>query len=205
VAATERNLYHRFKYRGLFDADGRWDRTVYKDESAATLTRNYAAAHLQLAYHYRRQGDLGRAIAEMERVQRMFPDLVDVLVPLGGFYLEAGDTVRAVTLFRTLAARRPGDPEVRYYYGITLGFQRDVAGALREFDAAIQLEPGYARPYYGAYYTLVQAGQLERALSYLQRLVEVDPREQQAQQLLEMVRPQGRSSAPIPPPPPGEP
>jgi hypothetical protein len=28
VPATEWNLYHRFKYRGLFDADGRWDRTV---------------------------------------------------------------------------------------------------------------------------------------------------------------------------------
>ena len=205
VAATERNLYHRFLYRGLFQADGRWDPTVYKDENASTLTRNYAAAHLQLAFYHRQRGEREPAIAEMERVRRMFPEYTEASIWLGGYYLDTGDTARAVALFGALARQRPADPEVRYYYGITLAFLRDVTGALREFDAAIALEPGYARPYYGAYYALVQAGQFERALSYLQRLVETNPGETQAQQLLEMVRPQGGAGAPIPPPPPGQP
>ncbi len=191
VPATERNLYHRFRYGGLFNPDGSMDCTVYKDESAVTLSRNYAAAHLQLAYHYHQRRELGRAIMEMERVQRMFPDYVDVLIPLGGFYMEERDTAKALELFRSLARRQPGNPEVHYYYGITLAFQRDAAGALREFDTAIQLDPAYARPYYGAYYTLGQAGQVERALGYLQRLVEVNPAEQQAQGILQMMRPQG--------------
>jgi len=73
---------------------------------------------------------------------------------------------------------------------------------LREFDAAIQLDPSYARPYYAAYYWLGQAGQLERALNYLQRLVEVSPGEQQAQRLLQMMRPRATS---LPAPPPGQP
>jgi len=141
----------------------------------------------------------------MERVRRMFPEYTEASIWLGGYYLDTGDTARAVALFGALARQRPADPEVRYYYGITLAFLRDVTGALREFDAAIALEPGYARPYYGAYYALVQAGQFERALSYLQRLVETNPGETQAQQLLEMVRPQGGAGAPIPPPPPGQP
>jgi Tfp pilus assembly protein PilF len=200
VPATERNLYHRFKYGGLFNPDGSWDRTLYKDESAVTLSRNYASAHLQLAYHYHQRRELDRAIVEMERVQRMFPDYAEVLIPLGGFYMEKGDTAKALELFRTLARRQPDNPEVHYYYGITLAFQRDAAGALREFDTAIQLDPAYARPYYGAYYTLGQAGQVERALGYLQRLVEVDPAEQQAQGILQMMRPQAARGAPIPPP-----
>src|SRR5262249_35734864 len=49
VEKTHKALYETFKYRGLFKADGSWDSTVYKDENASTLTRNYAAAHLQLA------------------------------------------------------------------------------------------------------------------------------------------------------------
>jgi hypothetical protein len=198
VPATEHNLYHRFRYDGLFNPDGSFDPTVYKDESAVTLSRNYAAAHLQLAYQYRQRREVDRAILEMERVQRMFPDYADVLIPLGGFYMEKGDTAKALEFFRALARRQPGNPEVHYYYGITLAFQRDAAGALREFDLAIQLDPAYARPYYGAYYTLGQTGQVERALGYLQRLVEVNPEEQQAQGILQMMRPQG---SPVPAPP----
>jgi tetratricopeptide (TPR) repeat protein len=198
--ATEYNLYHRFRYDGLFNPDGSWDRTVFKDENASTLSRNYASAHVQLAFHHRRQGQLDRAIIEMERVRRMFPDYADVLIWLGGFYLEKGDTAGAATLFHALVQRQPGNPEVRYYYGVTLSFQRDLTGALREFDAAIRLDPGYARPYYGAYYTLGQAGQVERALGYLQRLVEVNPEEQQAQGILRMMRPQAAWGAPIPVP-----
>jgi len=128
----------------------------------------------------------------------MFPDYTDVLVWLSGFYMEKGDTAGATTLFRDLVQRQPGNPEVRYYYGVTLSFQRDLAGALREFDAAIGLDPGYARPYYGAYYTLGQAGQIERALGYLQRLVEVNPAEQQAQDILQTMGVRG-SPAPAPP------
>ncbi len=199
VPAMERNLYHRFRYDGLFTADGSIDRTVFKDESAVTLSRNYASAHLQLAYVYHQRGQLDRAIGEMERVQRMFPDFADVLIPLGGFYMEKRDTAKALELFRGLAQRRPDNPEVRYYLGITLAFQRDLAGALREFDAAIRLDPTYVRPYYGAYYTLGQAGQTEQALGYLQRLVEANPGEQQAQAILQMMRPRA-SAMPVPPP-----
>jgi tetratricopeptide (TPR) repeat protein len=133
-------------------------------------------------------------------VQRMFPDYADVLIWLGGFYMEKGDTASAAALFRALVQRQPRDPEVHYYYGVTLAFQRDLAGALREFDAAIELDPTYARAYYGAYYTLGQAGQVERALGYLQRLVEVDPGEGQAQRILQTMRPQATRGAPIPPP-----
>ena len=200
VPATEHNLYNRFRYGGLFNPDGSWDRTVFKDESAVTLSRNYASAHVQLAFHQRRQGRLDRAIMEMERVQRMFPDYTDVLIWLGGFYMEKGDTAGATTLFHALVQRQPDNPEVHYYYGVTLSFQRDLTGALREFDAAIRLDPGYAQSYYGAYYTLGQAGQVERALGYLQRLLEVNPAEQQAQGILQRMRPQAARGSPIPPP-----
>jgi hypothetical protein len=103
---THRALYENFKYRGLFTGDGSWDTTVYKDENAATLSRNYAAAHLQLAFHYRKIGHLDQAISEMERVSRMFPDYTQVMIPLGGFYMDKGDTAAAVALFRRLEIGR---------------------------------------------------------------------------------------------------
>jgi hypothetical protein len=202
VAATDENLYRRFLYRGLFLADGSWDRGVYKDESAATITRNYASAHTRLAFHYRDRGDLPRAIAEMERVQRMFPGLSAALIPLGGFYLDHGDTTRAIDFFRALAARSPRDPEVRFYYGATLGMARDFQGALREYDEAIRLDPTYARPYYFAYSLLVRSGEIERGVGYLQRLVQENPQEQDAQAVLQMLgRAAGRGPGALPAPP----
>jgi tetratricopeptide (TPR) repeat protein len=204
VQATSHNLYDVFKYRGLFLADGAWDTTVYKDENASTLSRNYAAAHLQLAFYYRGQGKLQLAIAEMERVSRMFPDYTEILAPLGGFYMDAGDTDRALALFRRLAVRDPGNPEAHYYLGWTLMSQGHPAEALPHFDAAIQIDPNYNRPYYAAYYALKQLGQDQRAAGYLSKWVDLHPDDAAARQLLdsESQPPGGKRQRPAPPRPP---
>jgi uncharacterized membrane protein len=188
VEKTRDALYHTFKYRGLFLPDGSWDSTVYKDENASTLTRNYAAAHLQLAVTYRRQHKLDEAIAEMERVARMFPDYVEVQIPLGGFYLDKGDTAKALTLFRKLAVESPGNPEARYYYGVTMVSQGDLEGGMKEIDAAIQLDPDYNLAYYAAYSLLWEHGKYDRSLAYLERWLQLHPNDAGARQLLDKGR-----------------
>jgi hypothetical protein len=210
VAATQKALYQTFKYRGLFTADGSWDSTVYKDENAATLSRNYAAAHLQLGFDYRKQGNLQKGIEEFERISRMFPDLAEVLIPLGGFYLERGDTAKAMALYQRLAERNPGDPEARYYYGVSLLYENRLEDAVRELEAAITADPNFNYAYYAAYYSLWEAGQRERALSFLERWLAMHPADQQTRALLAKQRSEigGApipSNAPPPPPVPGLP
>jgi tetratricopeptide (TPR) repeat protein len=202
-AATRRNMYEVFQYRGLFTKDGNWDRSVYKDENASTLSRNYAAAHLELAYEYRRTGQLPRAIQEMERVERMFPGYVDVLLPLGSFYVEAGDTAKAIRVFTNLAKEHPQDAEVRYYYGVSLLFQHQVEQALREFEAAIRINPEFTYPYLAAYSVMWDSGQRERALQILEQWTNRHPEDPQARALLEgRRREMGMSPGRIPVPPP---
>jgi Tfp pilus assembly protein PilF len=194
VAATRRNMYDVFKYRGLFFKDGTWDTTVYKDENASTLSRNYAAAHLQLAFEYEKSQDLPKAIAELERVERMFPGYVDVLVPLGKFYMEARDTVRAQRLFERLVAKNPQDSEAHYYYGVTLMFMHQTAPALREFDRAIQLNPGNFYAYVAAYSMLHDMGRAEEAQNYLRRWVTLHPEDAETKRMLES-EPAGQAPA----------
>jgi tetratricopeptide (TPR) repeat protein len=113
-----------------------------------------------------------------------------------------GDTARALEFFRGLVQQLPGDPEVHFYYGATLGMTRDVPGALREYDEAIRLDPQYSRPYYFAYSLLVRGGQIERGVGYLQRLVQVNPQERDAQAVLQMLgREGGRAPGALPAPP----
>jgi tetratricopeptide (TPR) repeat protein len=93
---------------------------------------------------------------------------------------------------------------VRYSYGLTLVFKGRIEQALREFDAAISIDPNYNSAYYAAYYCLNQVGQRERALGYIQRWVDGHPNDTQAQQMLEGARGKAgppSSSRPLPPPP----
>uniref|UniRef100_A0A832I458 DUF2723 domain-containing protein n=1 Tax=Eiseniibacteriota bacterium TaxID=2212470 RepID=A0A832I458_UNCEI len=203
VAATEKAMYETFRYQGLFNPDGSWDSTVFKDENAATLSRNYAAAHLQLAFHHRRRGDLDRAIREMERVSRMFPDYVEVQIPLAGFYIDAGDTAKALGLYERLARLNPNDVEARYYHGVSLIYRGELDRGLAELEAAIRNDPNYNMAYYAAYTSLWEAGQRERALTYLERWLAAHPTDTQARALLEMQRAVlGVPGAPATPPPP---
>jgi tetratricopeptide (TPR) repeat protein len=200
VPATRKALYETFKYRGLFTADGSWDSTVYKDENSETLSRNYAAAHLQLAMRYRRDGDMRAAISEMERVGRMFPHYPEVLLPLGTFYLEAGDTAKSLALFQRLIREEPGNPELHYYYGAALSLKGMIEPEVHEFDTALGLDPEYGQPYYAAYYALRVAGQRERAMNYLQRWVDGHPNDSQASGLLQSERAALGVKSPPPPP-----
>ena len=199
---TRKALYETFKYRGLFKADGSWDSTVYKDENATTLSRNYAFSHLQLAFLYERQGKVPLAIAEMERVERMFPGYVDVLIPLGTYYLEVGDTAKAVRLFERLVATNPTNAEVHYRLGVTRMFQGNIQGGVQAFDRAIQLDPQNFMAWIAAYTLLWEAGQREQALSYLQRWIDSHPDDAQAREIL-AGRMREMGSVPGTPPPRG--
>jgi len=120
-------------------------------------------------------------------------------VPLGKFYMEAHDTVRAQRLFERLVARNPRDSEAHYYYGVTLMFMRQTSPALREFDRAIELNPGNFYAYVAAYSTLNDGGQRERALTYLERWLQIHPEDNETRQMVEGQR--GGSSIPLPRPP----
>jgi tetratricopeptide (TPR) repeat protein len=74
--------------------------------------------------------------------------------------------------------------------------------AVKEFDAAIQLDPNFPQAYYGAYYALMQAGRRERALGYLREMARLSPDDPGIQKLL---RSQGGTPEPNPGAPPRPP
>ncbi|MCE9626643.1 MAG: DUF2723 domain-containing protein [Candidatus Eisenbacteria bacterium] len=203
--ATHKALYETYKYRGLLTADGSWDPKVYKDDNAQNLSKNYAFAHMQLALYYRRLRDFPKAIAEMERVQRMFPDWVEIQVPLGGIYLAAGDTAKAWSFYDKLVKQVPNSAEAHYYRGASLGYRGDPQGAIEEFKISMRLDPNYGYPYYDLFATLWETGQREEAVSVLERWVALHPDDQEGAARLQEARsrltPQGSGGAPLGVPP----
>ena len=139
----------------------------------------------------------------MERVERMFPDFTEVLVPLGSFYIERGDTAKALSLFERLSANDSHNPEAFYYYGVTLAARNRLEPALKAFDTAIQLDPDYPNPYFAAYYALMDAGHQEKAMSYLDRWLELHPQDARTRELVDGMRQGARAPRPgaVQPPP----
>jgi tetratricopeptide (TPR) repeat protein len=199
--ATRHALYEVYKYRGLIRDDGSWDPHVYKDENAQNLSRNYAFAHMELAMHYRRQRQFPQAIAEMERVERMFPNWVEIQVPLGGIYLAAGDSAKAWAFYDRLAQRVPQSAEAHYYRGAALGYRGHDAEALEEFRTARRLNPNYSYAYYDEFRTLWDLARHEEAIGVLQQWVVRHPDDPEGSEMLQRARAMlgDQSQAPTPP------
>jgi tetratricopeptide (TPR) repeat protein len=183
TAATRRNLYDVFKYSGLFDKDGNYLDKPYKDENAYRLTQNYAAAHLQLAFRYRLDGRRPEAIQELERILRMYPTFPATRAALGMFYIENGDTAKALTFFAASEKVTPNDPDLAYYYGIALGLTNQVDASLKEFLLAIDLSPDDAQAYFAAYSMLMDHGRTKDAADVLRRWLTRHPDDPQARGL----------------------
>ncbi len=186
--ATHKALYETYQYRGLFNPDGSLEPKVYKDDNAQNLSRNYAFAHMQLAQHYRRIKDYPKAIAEMERVTRMFPDWVEIQAPLGGIYLAAGDSAKAWEFYDGLTKRAPGSAEAHYYRGAALGYRGKPEEAVEEFRLSRKLDPNYGYPYFDEFGTLWDMGRREEAVQVLQLWVDRHPNDAQAAAQLQDAR-----------------
>ncbi len=204
--ATRKALYETFRYRGLVTPDGSWDEKVFKDENAQNLSKNYAFAHMQLALHYRRMRDYPRAIAEMERVERMFPEWVEIQLPLGGIYLSAGDTLKAWEFYDRLAERVPMSAEAQYYRGAALAYRGREPEAIDAFRRSRQLDPNYPYPYFDEFATLWELGQREAAVQVMQKWVDLHPDDEEGKARLQEARlrlGQGSGTSPLGTPPPG--
>jgi tetratricopeptide (TPR) repeat protein len=186
VPTVRSRLYQDFVYRGLFTEDGTFLPVPYKDENARRLSQNYMAAHLQLAYHHRRQGEMQLAIAELERSTRMFPEMLSVKGQLGVFYLEAGDTAKALE-FLARESRRNPSPDLLYYYGVTLGFAGRIDEAVESLLLCARLDPTDDQAFFAAFSLLNDAGRREEAKRVLEELLAVQPQHEEARRYLDVL------------------
>lgn len=61
---------------------------------------------------------------------------------------QRGDLTKAATMFSQVNRLYPHDAVLHYNYGNCLKLQKDFPGAIKEYQRAVVLEPGYAEAYY---------------------------------------------------------
>jgi tetratricopeptide (TPR) repeat protein len=175
-----KNLYDVFLYRNLFAKDGSYITHPYKDDNARRLAQNYAAAHQQLAYEYRRQRKYDNAIAELDYVNRMYPDFSPVEGVKGLFIMDSGDTAKALAYFEERARTHPSS-DLYYYWGVALGFLGHTEDAVQKLLKAGDMDPQETQAYKAAYALLMQAGKRDEANNVLQTLINKHPEDPEVQ------------------------
>lgn len=97
---------------------------------------------------------------------------------LGAALFDAGRFVEAKAEFRAVQRTHPADAQARYGLALTLKAEGDLSGAIAEFEALLQKQPGYDE--YAAMLELIdaqkRANEPDVALALLEQLVRSSPR-----------------------------
>lgn len=134
-AGMERELAG-LKIRGLLDAGGNLDSTVYRDDITYGFLQNgIAMAHFDLGAEARRRGDLPTSVEHILQASKLAPTLPFFIVWAGRSMEEQGNWPRAESLYKSAAAKHPE----MYEYPWRLGMLYIQRGRATEGQAQLRL------------------------------------------------------------------
>ncbi len=158
------------------DASGQADKAL-EDYSAAIkadpkaslafLSRGVLLAARKRAYD--------RAIEDFDKVLVIEPNNVEALVSRGDAFAQLGDLGRAMADLNRAVALAPDQPTVLLARG-QVESRRSLAGAARDYEAALKLDPRYAAAMVNLAAIRSMQGQSGAAVALLDQAIAIDPR-----------------------------
>ena len=125
---------------------------------------------------YFRQDDNERAIADYDEAIRRNPEDAAAYSSRGLTFLRQGDYKRAIADFDEAIRRNPEDASAYHFRGNTYAKMGNYERAIADYDEAIRRNPEYAAAaYYDAACTFGLQENVEFALLFLRRALELDP------------------------------
>jgi len=140
------------------------------------LNPEHVMTYLNLGNVYSALGNYEKAEAEFLRSIELNPHYLFGEVALAKLYLAQHKADRVVQRLENVAARYPGDAEVRFYLGLGYAFQKNSAQAIEELERAIHMDPRLmvAHYYLGVEYQTKNAAQARRHLQIFLDAAEVE-------------------------------
>lgn len=161
LRASELEPHNPFFYRELCrltlideeNTEKNWDQTVGYCQKAIELKQNYLDAHVQLALVYEQKGDLQEAVNRMK----------GALGNLQGASFQRGSQLAGAAT------------EIYFQLGRLYFNLNQMAEAIKMFEQAVIITPGYANARYGLALSYKQNGRTEDALTQLRIVDELVP------------------------------
>jgi tetratricopeptide (TPR) repeat protein len=143
--------------------------------------------------NYMRQGDFVTAVAELEQLVEIFPDVENYHVDLGrsrgqlGLQLAmGGDVAGAINQFEQAAALLPDDAEIYHNWGTALMRVGALEQAAERIEQALELNPDHPGTHFNLGWVLENQGHQSLAIDHYKLAVELGPSPQAAQRLSEL-------------------
>jgi Tfp pilus assembly protein PilF len=128
---------------------------IEADEIVASLTELFISRH-----------DLPRAIDLMERAGKLDPSNIQTMENLAIAYLQTGRGGDAERVLQSILARDPRNGTAHNLYGnLEIGRGRE-SEARRQFEQAIECDPGLAEPYLNLGLIAQNSGDVNKAIAY---------------------------------------
>jgi tetratricopeptide (TPR) repeat protein len=138
--------------------------------------RSLARLYSRRGGAYQAQGDLERAMADLDESVRIDPTYPSAYSNRGAAWYRRGDLDRAIADFNT-AIRL--DPKYEYAYvnrGAAWGTKGNFDRAIADFDTAIRLNPKDAEAYYNRGRAWKGDSDLDRAIADYSEAIRLDPK-----------------------------
>jgi Flp pilus assembly protein TadD len=138
-------------YGAALESAGRFDEAIGQFRHVLRIRPGDTTALYNLGNALAAQGQLEEAAADFRQAIAASPDdqtarghLVEVLRQMGDRAASEGRVPAATERYRELVALQPRDPDLRNNLAILLARSGDIMGAIREFEAALQIDPAHA-------------------------------------------------------------
>ncbi|SHK02481.1 O-antigen ligase [Desulfatibacillum alkenivorans DSM 16219] len=125
-------------------------------------------ALLNLGVAYGTMGENEKALEVYEKVLQIKPDYAKVHNNIGNVQMNTGKIPEAMEAFTKAAELDGGNPQIWMNLGVAAFKARDFEKAATAFEKCAVLAPGWARANRNAGHLLMQIGQREKGLRYLQ-------------------------------------
>jgi tetratricopeptide (TPR) repeat protein len=144
--------------------------------NAVQQDAKYGEARLKLAEAYMATGNAAAAFREYVRAADLLPQNNEAQLKAATFLLLGGRFEDARTRILPVVDRDPTNVQAQLILGNSLAGLKDLDGAVREIEGAIELEPGRGLTYSNLAALRLVQGQKDQAKAAFEKAVEVDPR-----------------------------
>jgi tetratricopeptide (TPR) repeat protein len=159
-----------------FLKENKYQEAIVEFRNAIQQDEKYGEARLKLGDAYAAAGNPAGAFREYVRAADLLPQNNDAQIKAATFLIMGGQFDDARTRILPVVERDPTNVEAQLLFGNALAGLKDLDGAVKEIEGAIELDPERGLTYTNLAVLRLAQGQKDQALAAYQKAVEVDPR-----------------------------
>jgi hypothetical protein len=190
------NILRNYDYTSILDENWKRDRSLFLPPHTEHLIQNYAAAFFQLGVMQHRDSLFAEAVRSLEAAHEIAPNMAPPIQLLGWYYLDSGDTTKAIQFYLERIARQPNNLDMRFRLAGVYERAGRNAESLEQLEMILLIDPNDRDAMMAAVSMALRTQMIDKAKQFLTDWVRMHPDDVSARQTLEDIDRQIQSDTP---------